>query len=61
MNYDPEKGQNALYYQLILKESDLENDSEIAVFARPLDYRSDPDIYISTTDKHPSTENSEIK
>lgn len=48
LSYDPNSGKNAFYYKVTLKELDIQNDTEIGVFVRPLDYKSDPDVFIST-------------
>lgn len=61
LSYDPKSGQNALYYKLTLSESNIEDDAEIGVFVRPLDYKSDPDVFISTISKYPSPDNYEIE
>ena len=61
LSYDPKSEEKALYYKLTLKELDIQTDTEIGVFVRPLDYKSDPDIFISTTNEYPSTDNREIE
>ena len=61
LSIDPSNKEGALYYQLILQESDLNDEAEIGVFVRPLDYRSDPDIYISTKEQYPTRDINEIK
>lgn len=61
LSYDPAGPDKALYYKLTLKESDIKANEQIAVFVRPLDYKSDPDIFISTIKKYPSIDDNEIK
>lgn len=60
LTYDPDSGVPALYYKYTISKDDIK-DGDIGILVRPLDYKSDPDVYVSQKTITPSMEENDFE
>ena len=61
LTYDPNSSIPAIYYKYTITADDIKDGEDIGILVRPLDFKSDPDIFVSQKTATPSFEENDFE